>query len=141
MSVTFTVTNTGLKRKLDLISGFVGSGFFFGGLYTNTFSDLTTVNYAALTEPTFPGYSHQVQTSYGTSGGSSSTLASLSIASVTFTCTSTFSPAQTITGGYIADTFPGTEVIAVVNLPGGPAVVSQPGDSIVLQCTITDQRA
>lgn len=143
MSITFTLPNIGLYEKMASIASGIGSGAAFGLLFISPASVTDTLDYAALTQPTFPGYG-LVQPSGATPiGSNTSTVASCSIAPVTFTCTSLASTPQTIVGAAFALNRPvaGLDLLALGLLPNGPQVVSQPGDSIVVQLTITDQRA
>jgi hypothetical protein len=106
-----------------------------------TLSDTLTVS--GITFATFPGYVEKTPIAMVPSGGSMATVATISGPTETWTCTGGGSP-QTIQGWLLQafDSTSGlTDLVAIALLPGGPRVVSQAGDSIVAQCTLTLQRA
>lgn len=142
MAITYTLPNIGLRTKLDILNNEAQSGHLVSQLYLKPFTISDSID-NSYTQPTFPGYA-QIQIPAGTvSGDTLSPVPTLSFASVTFSCTATVAP-QTIQGvAYIASNpFTGAyHVLAIADLPGGPQVVSQPGDSIISQLTLTDQRA
>jgi len=141
MSITFTLPNVGLLTKMRLINENVLFSYLNHGLFTSPASISDTLNFAALTQATFPGYAEAPAVSGLLSGGATSTVASLSLQPCTFTASASISSAQTIQGAYTRMVVSGGDLFAFALLPGGPQVVSQAGDSIVTQLTITDQRA
>lgn len=143
MAITFTLPNIGLRQKLGALADYLNAASAFA-LFTAPTSISDTLNVAAITQATFPGYAAQTNPVSVVTGSNTNTMPSVSCAPVTFTCTATFSPAQTVQGVYCLLNVGGalgTELLALALMPGGPQVISQPGDSIVAQLTLTDQRA
>lgn len=139
--ITFTMPNIGLLSKVALVKKWGDLSGLQCGLFTNPLTVTDTLNYAALTQPSFPGYSSKVLAGGTLVGDNVSTLASWTSNPVTFTCTAASAP-QTMWGTYVlATAYTGADLLVVANLPGGPQVISQNGDSITTQLTLTDQRA
>jgi hypothetical protein len=140
MSTTYVVTNEGLQSDSDA-RYFIATAEGTIRLSTDTFSDLTTVNFASIHEPTFPGYSPKPVTN-GQFGDGTATVGRTTIGSVTFTCTQDTSR-ETISYVWLQtfDNQRGVSVCgAIAALPGGPQVITSEGDSILDQLTLTNQR-
>lgn len=139
MSVSITFTNEGLFKKIQILdTAITGTGSV--GLSTDTFGDLTTVTSAAIHRPTFPGYADQVPVVQGT-GVATDTLAAVTLVPSTFTCSATVSP-QTCNYSFLAVSTASSGVVRIMGISplASPAVVSQIGDSVIAQLTVTDQR-
>lgn len=142
MGITFTLPNCGVWAKTGAMAQQLANASSPFKLFKNnhTVSDSDTA--ASLTEADFGGYAQQTWPGSSVISAKTATTATLSVAPVTFSCTG--GPANTIYGAYLI-TDPrisgGYELVVACNLPGGPQVVSQPGDSIVVQLTLTDTRA
>jgi hypothetical protein len=135
--------NVAIRSELSGINSLSAIGEVSVGLYTAPTTINDTISLGSLTQPTFLGYAPQVSTPVHLSGGPMVSLSALSLSPVTFTCTAV-SAAQTVQGAYVWVNNPASAVqdlLGLIPLPGGPLVVSQPGDSIRAQCTITTQRA
>lgn len=141
MAVTYTLPNIALYQKMGLLANWINSSEAYAGLFKSPSSFDDTVHISALTQPTAPGYALQHFTS-SVVGGTSNTIATLTGSQVTFAVTANYA-GETIQGVYFAMANPlaGTEILAIALLPNGPQVVSQAGDSILAQLTLTDQRA
>lgn len=141
MGITWTMPNAGLYDKLGIINSVTQYGWIKAGLFENALTVSDSTSLANLTDASFPGYTLALIPQTATVMGAYTSTPSLSWSSVTFTCTGSTVP-HTIWGGYVRTTnLTPNEVLVVANLPNGPQVVSQNGDSIVLQLTLTDQRA
>lgn len=142
MGITFTLPNIGLKIKLLQVLEAMINYDVSMGLFTAPSSISDTTIKAELGEASFPGYGAQAINSGTVTGSLSDTIASLSSSPITFTCSGGGSP-QTIEGVFCyANSYDGgNDLLALALLPNGPQVVSQLGDSIVAQLTLTDQRA
>lgn len=138
MAAVWYLPNIGLVAKLQTIGTFAGLGDSYIRLFQNnhTVSDATTS--ASLVPASFAGYSPQPVGSPTYTGGVGVTVAIAVFPPVTFACTG--SSPQTIYGATYEAYF-AVGMIAAQNLPNGPQVVAQPGDRIIVQLTLTDQRA
>jgi hypothetical protein len=136
--------NIALKNKMSALNNSIGNGSStFGFLFTAPATLTDTMELGDTVVPTFPGYVAQGIKQGVVTGGTGITLATLSLPPVTFTCTASSSP-QTIVGAGMSTDLLGSvgyDLLSIALLPNGPQVISQVGDSIVFQCTITDQRA
>ena len=143
MGITFTLPNIGLVQKLRKINEATNNtavAWWQLNLGPVTVSD-TTDHTSLGSEASFPGYARQASASGTVTGSNSTTVASLSLAPVTFTCTAAPVSPQTIWSVSYFLNESTADPLVVANLPNGPQVISQPGDSIVAQLQLTDQRA
>jgi hypothetical protein len=140
--ITYVLPNIGLNLKMQCIADQINSGAIQAHLYQSTPVLSDTTSLANLTEATFAGYSAASAAAAVVPGGPANATATITSASVTFTNTGTV--AQTLGGVYWAGRDQATvvtDLLCVATLPGGAAVVSQPGDSILASLTLTDTRA
>lgn len=140
MSITYTLPDVALKTKLGLVNIQLNNPATYKfWLFKNAFTVADTTTVASLTQCDFSGYSAQHPGAGTLTGGVGVSPASLSLAPCTFTCTG--GTPQTVWGAALDFSPLGFDLLAVTNLPNGPQIVSQAGDSIIAQLTITDQRA
>ncbi len=143
--VTYNITNRGLEAQLAAIAVFLSAsnrGIYH--LFTAPTSISDTIDSTYFTEATFPGYTLKPVTTYTVlASGPTVSVPSVSFGPVTFVATG--GTPQTIQGAWVdmQDDFSGFALrpAFALLLPNGPQVVSQPGDSIVAQLTLTLQRA
>jgi hypothetical protein len=141
VTITFTLPNIGLYEKAAALAQVLVSTPGSIGLFQNNYTPNDGTTLGNLTEATFGGYARQPITAATPSGSSAATLATISIAPVTFT--STVTAAQTIYGAFVAlsTSSAGYDLVGVTNLEGGPQVLNSVGANIMAQLTITDTRA
>lgn len=131
---------------LSLVANAFGLGIQgadFMSLYTTPVTVTDATNLASLgTVASFPGYAPHHPGFPRVVSGTGNTLASYSIPPVTFACTGGGAPQTVWSAVYqFVGSAPFNDLVVAWNLPNGPQVVSQAGDSIITQLTMTFQRA
>lgn len=142
MSTTIVLPNVGLWVKMGVLANQMAADLANVKLFRNNHTVTDTTTTGSLTEANFPGYAQQNLPRGSVISAQTDTTATLSFGSITFSCSGgapqTIYGAQATTPPHI---FGGNQTFVAWNLPDGPQVVSQPGDSIICQLTLTDQRA
>ena len=141
--INYTMPNLGLQAKLDLIG--LNLDRVICDLFVSPTSISDTLSNSQLVKPSYDGYIGQIPTGVSIYGGPTISTPTLQTSYVTFSLTATIPP-TTIAGVWwtLVDGFQGAAVyqpLAIALLPGGPQVMSQVGDTILSQLTLTDQRA
>lgn len=142
MSVTYTWPNPAVRQLFQAQLDSLNSGECSVACYTSPSSISDTTALASLGLYTAGGFARQ-ETSFSPAGlDGSGTIATASSAVSTFALGTTVTPTTIYGVAYsYTDLALVTELIGLVQLPNGPLVISQPGDNVVAQLTISDQRA
>jgi len=141
LGTTYTMPNIGLRQKLNWLAAAINTSNLVCELFTAPTTLADTQVAASFTRPTFPGYATKGLFGATVVGSSTSTIATLTSGFITFTQTAT-APPQTIVGSLFQLSNGAVfDLLTAGLLPNGPQVMSQVGDSVVTQLTLTDQRA
>ena len=142
MSVTYTWPNVGVRQLFQAQLDSLNAGECSCACFTSPSSISDGTSLAALGLYTASGFAEQQATFTAAGLDSSGTVATASSGVSTFALVATISPVTIQGVMYSYKDVAGTnELFAVALPPNGPLVISQLGDNVVAQLTISDTRA
>ncbi len=142
MSVTYTFPNVGVRQLFQAELDSLNAGECSCACFTSPSSISDGTSLAALGLFTGSGFAEQQATFTPAALDATGTVGTASSGVSTFALNATIAP-TTIWGVVYTykDLAAANELIGVVLLPNGPLVISQIGDNVVAQLTISDTRA
>jgi hypothetical protein len=142
VAVTYTFPNVGVRQLFQAQLDSLNAGECSVACFTSPSSISDGTSLAALGLFTASGFAEQQTTFTAAALDATGTNATAASETSTFALTATVPPV-TIAGVVYTykDLAGANELIGVVLLPNGPLIISQVGDNVVAQLTITDSRA